>query len=144
MLSYWLSLPAIVMVYLGFASLQGALIHWLRREISKDSLIAATAFSALIFLPYSLSLPLPPLTRTAAWAAAFLLIAIFTTRPAALPAWFWSQRFSLQYAAVAMSLILVWNFSLINSQISVWGLISGVVAALAGGLAWRRSRALIA
>ena len=142
MLSYWLSLPAIVMVYLGFASLQGALVHWLRSEVSKDSVIAAIAFSTFVFLPYSLSLPLPPLTRNAAWVAALFLIVLFAARPAALPKWFWSQRFSLRYAAVVMSLILVWSFSLINSQISVWGLVSGVVAALAGSLAWRRSRAL--
>ena len=137
MLSYWLSLPAIVMVYLGFASLQGALIHWLRREVSKDSLFVAIAFSTLVFLPYSLSLPLPPLTRAAAWVSALLLIVLFAARPATLPKWFWSPRFSLRYVAVAMSLILVW---ILINQISVWGLISGVVAALAGSLAWRRSR----
>ena len=50
-----------------------------------------------------------------------------------------SREDSLRYVAVAMSMILVW--SLIN-QISVLGLISGVVAALAGSLAWLRSSAL--
>jgi uncharacterized membrane protein (UPF0136 family) len=127
------------MVYLGYASLVGSLIHWLRREVSKDSILTGISFSALVFFPSTLSLPLPPYARAAAWAGALLLVVLFAVRPAALPNWFWGLRFGLRYGAVAMSLILLWSLII---HTSTWGLILGMVAGLAGVLAWRRSRVI--
>ena len=140
MLSYWLSLPAIVMVYLGYASLEGALIHWLRREVSKDSILLGISFSALVFFPSTLSLPIPAPTRPAAWIGALLLVIVFAVRPAAVPDWVWSPRFGLRYVAVAMALILLWSLVI---HTSIWTGILGIVAGLAGILAWGKSRRFI-
>lgn len=128
------------MVYLGYASLEGALIHWLRREVSKDSILAGVSFSALVFFPSTLSLPLPPYTRAAAWTGALLLVVLFAVRPTAVPNWVWSPRFGLRYVAVAMAMILLWSLVI---HTSIWTGILGIVAGAAGILAWGKSRRFI-
>lgn len=128
------------MVYLGYASLVGSLIHWLRREVSKDSILAGISFSALVFFPATLSLPLPQFALAAIWASALILVVVFAVRPAAIPNWIWGLRFGLRYMAVAMSLILLWSLAI---QASIWGLVLALVAGLAGVLAWGKSRRLI-
>lgn len=139
MLSDWFSVPTIIVIYFGFASLQGVLIRWLRSNNSRDARIVGLAYSGLIFLPSSLFLPILPLPRTAIWIAALILIFVFSNRPNQLPEWLWSLRFGLRYCSAAMGLILVWS---VLFQFSFWGLSFSAIAALAGLLTWQRSRAL--
>lgn len=136
----WLTFPAIVLIYLGFASVQGALIHWLRVEFSKDSLVTGIGYSLLIFLPVSVSLPMNIWLRVAVWISALGLVTIFALRPAQLPAWIWSMRFALRYSALMMLLIIVWSFSVrLSAPVSL----TAIVAASAGIVAWGKSRRVI-
>ncbi|MEK6256821.1 MAG: hypothetical protein N2C13_05835 [Chloroflexota bacterium] len=137
---YWLTLPAIVFIYLGFASLQGSLIHWLSAELSKDSVVSGIGYTLLIFLPVSISLPLPLWLRIVVWISAIALIFLFATRPIQFPAWVWSMRFALRYSALMMLLIFAWS---VSGHLSAQVTLAAIVAGAAGILAWGKSRQFI-
>lgn len=136
MLSNLFSLTAALAIYLGFACVLGSLVYKFRIETSRYNLIQIISFGVLIFVPASLAIPLGLSLRITSWVVATFLAALFIIRPGRLPNWVWGPGFGLRYAAGTMSLILFW--SLAASSISPPVIILGVLAGLAGGMAWQR------
>jgi hypothetical protein len=133
MLSFWLSLPAFLAINLGFAGLLGTLIYYIRSQANSRQVAAAIALGGLVMLP---PLSLPPLSQWFSWFAAILVVVLFALRPAFFPPQVWTLRFAYRYTALTMALVALWGFST--------GLIPplyvlGVLALLAGALAWHRS-----
>ena len=137
MLSFWISLPALLGIYFGFASTLGSLIYRLRAAPAVVFTGAVIFFGGLVYLPASLALPFPLWFKGAAWLFGCALVLLFALRPSYAPHWLWSPNFHLRYASGVMALILLW--SLANGLYPPNTLL-GVMASWAGGLALIRSR----
>ena len=134
-----LAVPALLGVYLGFASAFGELIYRARAGFPNRYLPGAVLFAIGIFIPASLALPYPLWLDLTAWSLGLAVTAIFTLRPARLPGWLWSPAFAYQYLVSLMAVIAIWSLSQRNAP-PLQGL--GVLAALAGGSAlikWKTS-----
>lgn len=125
------------LVYFGFASMLGAMLHQVRRSRGSDIIMGITAFSVLVFIPFSLALPMPAAARWICWISALLLMWLYVLRPVSLPDWLWRPRTALLYAASVMALVMLWSLA---ASPTVLAPVMDVLAASTALLAWRRSR----
>jgi hypothetical protein len=130
----WVSPPTIIIISLGFAGLLGEQIRQLRSHLTKRQLAAALALVGLVMLP---PLSLPPVIQWLGWAAASLVIALFTFQPKVLPESIFSRRFAWQYACFAMLLAALWNLLAGPGLPYLIIFLAAIYAAL---LSWKRSR----
>lgn len=153
MYSVWVSPPTIILISLGFAGLLGEQIRQLHAHLNqnrvqrlsferleaqlrsnKHQLAAALALVGLVMLP---PLSLPPVSQWIGWAAAGLVILLFSFRPKGLPAGLFTCRFAWRYAAFTMLLAALWSFL---SGPDLPYIILSLIALLTALLSWRRSQ----
>ncbi|MDH5507679.1 MAG: hypothetical protein OEZ02_10710 [Anaerolineae bacterium] len=137
MSAVWFSILALLAINLGFAGFFGALLQLARHRPSKSRLMVSLAFGTLFFLPVSLAMYFVPYLPAFAWVGSAALVVLYTWQPEWMPAWLHTPVFGLYYAGVTMGLILLW--STVNF-LSPTKMLLGILAALAGILAWQRGR----
>jgi hypothetical protein len=136
MMSVWITLPVLMSFTLGFAGLLGTHIYHLRNRVNSHQVAVAFAIGGLVMLP---PLSLPPLSQWIGWLAATLVVVLFALRPHILPPLLWTLRFGFRYASLAMILIAI---GILCSKIAPPLYLLSVLALLAGGLSWFRSKSL--
>ncbi len=129
MLLNWVSFSALLTIQFGFAALMGALVGQSRAIVDRVLLAA----SALLYVGASLALPMDLVLKLFVWPVSALLFIGFLN----IPLTFRSRpRFAWLYVVFAMALIITWSAGQIVQLPLV---VMGAAAALAAGLAWRRS-----
>lgn len=128
----WITLPTLLSVHLGFASLLGAQLNRLRQENTFADL-SALAAGCLIFVAATLALPYPPAIQVLFWLLGLAAFAVFAFALREGPR---QPNLPWIYAGGVMLLILVWS---LGQGWPVPMLSLGIAAALAAGLAWRRA-----
>jgi hypothetical protein len=129
MLLNWVSFSALLAIQFGFAALLGALVSQSRTVVDRVLLAA----SALLFVGASVALPMTLMFKLFAWIVSALLFIGFLDIPLTIRS---KPRFAWLYVVFAMALIITWSAAqAIQPQL----LALGAAAALAAGLAWRRS-----
>jgi hypothetical protein len=124
-----------VSIQLGFAGVLGALLNQLRGSSLRWKRLAGISLGALVFVPLTLVLPFPAFWQCLLTLLALNLFVLYTLHPPAIPDWLWSPGFGWRYAGFVMGLILVWSLS---DGHTPEVLLLGLLAALAGTLAWLR------
>ncbi len=129
MLLNWVSFSALLAIQFGFAALLGALVGQSRAILDRVPLAA----SALLYIGASVALPMDFVLKLFVWLVSALLFIGFLN----IPVTFRSRpRFAWLYAVFAMVLVITWS----AGQLVQPPLVAlGAAAALAAGLAWRRS-----
>ena len=133
MISFWLSVPALLAVQLAFASLMGELVFRIGKLPAAPVLRWALVLGVLLLLPRHPSEPLA--WRGFVWLLALALATLYALRPAQLPDWLWSPRFAWGYTSLMMSLIALWSFA---NGFTAPTIYLGLLAGLAGILAWKK------
>ena len=119
-----LTFICILMMYLGFAGVLGAIM----RSTRQNGRSMRFLFLAVIVLPISISLPWLPIFKVTAWILAALITFFLYKQPVHPIITTWIGKFGLIYFGCLMIFILLWSL-VSNSQIST--LLIGVPAVLA-------------
>lgn len=125
----WLSFSTLVAVQFGFAGFLGALAGYARLTGERVLVVA----SILFYIGASLALPLASSFKLVIWLVSALLFFGFRNTPLTFRM---RPRLAWIYVAFAMALIIVWSMAR-TAQSPFVAL--GAAAAIAAGLAWRRS-----
>ncbi len=131
----WISNLALGTIQIGFAGLIGVLLNHLKGTGLRWKRLLGISLGALLFVPVTLALPMPTFWQCLVTLLALNLMVIYTLRPPVIPEWLWAPEFGWRYAGFVMTLILLW--SLANGRTPA-AILLGLLAALAGALAWLR------
>ena len=136
---YWISIPTLFLITIGFARLLGCLI--------REYLDTRSIGLALLAIPIGLLVLASPLTLQTPLQFLLLLTSITITiiyafYPEILPEFAQSRRFDLRYISVAMLMSAIWY---VSEGLSLWSsgpLLASLMAAtgfITGYLSWYKS-----
>lgn len=132
MISDLFAFSGLLAVQFGFAAFLGGLAGMARQALDRALVIA----SLVLYAGASYALPLPSGYKIVIWLVSLLLFWGFRNTDLAFRA---QPRLAWLYVALAMAIIIAWALAQ-AAQLPV--AVLGAGAALAAGLAWRRSLAV--
>lgn len=136
---YWISIPTLFVITIGFARLLGCLIQ--------EYLETRSTGLALLAIPITLLVLASPLTLTTPLQLVLLLTSITVTiiyafYPEILPEFARSRRFDLRYTSIAMLLSSFWY---VSEGLALWSngpmlaVLMGATGIITGYLSWHKS-----